>query len=501
MARRYYLTMLSVAGIVLVLATVSMSFAGYLHHLLDLLLGAGLMLVLLNLVGARIIFNPIARYLDTRTGFESARDRIPRLAGISAGWAFLVVSIHMFIQFFLHHARYLIGQPNSFDLLILPTLLIAVFGAFMGLFVYFLVGDFTARLREDIFNRFDVVIDPGSGHIRRKLTLAFVAVSAVPMTIFFLRFYHFGEFPHFQVLESTQLIEINLFGAAFLTITAIVFIGRNLTRPLTSLLAAMRRLGEGALQTRAPVTTDDEVGSLTVGFNAMAEQLERQAFLRETFGKFVPESIVTTVLEDRGVVRPQLREATILFTDIEGFTAICEKLEPQEIVAMLNEYFSLAAQPIRELGGVITQFQGDAMLVSFNLPVEDQDHAANAIRAALEIQRLVPARRFAHGIPLNTRIGINTGPVVGGTVGDGDRLGYTVHGDTVNLAARLEQLNKEYGSRILISQRTAELAGKDFEIKEVGRVSVRGHEQSVVIYEVPVLRQIEEHLSARPSEK
>ena len=248
----------------------------------------------------------------------------------------------------------------------------------------------------------------------------------------------------------------------------------------------MNRLSAGDMRTRAPVISDDEIGSLSVGFNAMAGELEDQAFIRETFGKFVPESIVATVLKDRGVIRPQLREATILFTDIEGFTAICEKLQPEEVVAMLNEYFTVAAEPIHESGGVITQFQGDAMLVSFNLPVEDSDHAANAVRAALGIQRITQTRRFVDGIALNTRIGINTGLIVGGTVGDGDRLGYTVHGDAVNLAARLEQLNKEYGSRILISHRTAELAGKRFAPKEVGRVSVRGHEQPILVYEVSI---------------
>ncbi|MDX1428628.1 MAG: adenylate/guanylate cyclase domain-containing protein, partial [Rhodothermales bacterium] len=111
-------------------------------------------------------------------------------------------------------------------------------------------------------------------------------------------------------------------------------------------------------------------------------------------------------------------------------------------------------------------------------------HASNAVRAAVGIQNIVRTRRFVNGIPLNTRIGINTGEVVGGLVGDGEHLDYTVHGDAVNLAARLEQLNKEYGSRILISERTATLAGGNFPLREVGRVAIRGHRESVRVYEV-----------------
>lgn len=478
--------MLSLAVVVLALATVSMSISGRLDHMPDVVLGTGLVLVALNLIGARIIFAPIARYLDGRGNFEIAQRRIHKLPMVSAGWAFLVVFVHMYLQFFFHHVRYVRNAPNLFELLIYPVTLLVIFGAFMGLFIYFFIGDYTARLREEIFHRHRMVIEPGAGRMLYKLTIAFFAVSIVPLSLFFYRMYFFDDFPHLQGLETAQVVQIDILGAAFLTGIAIVFTTRNLTRPVTTLLASMNRLSAGNMRTRTPVTSDDEIGSLSVGFNAMAEELEDQAFIRETFGKFVPESIVATVLKDRGAIRPQLREATILFTDIEGFTAICEKLQPEEVVAMLNEYFTVAAEPIHESGGVITQFQGDAMLVSFNLPAEDPDHAANAVRAALGIQRITQTRRFIDGIALNTRIGINTGLVVGGTVGDGDRLGYTIHGDAVNLAARLEQLNKEYGSRILISQRTVELAGKRFASKEVGRVSVRGHEQPILVYEVSV---------------
>ena len=123
------------------------------------------------------------------------------------------------------------------------------------------------------------------------------------------------------------------------------------------------------------------------------------------------------------------------------------------------------------------------MLASFNLPAADPEHARHAVEAALAIQARLAEVVFDGGIRLRTRVGISTGPVVGGTVGGGDRLGYTVHGDTVNLAARFEALNKELGSRVLISARTAELAGDAIALRDRGIVTVRGFREPLRVYE------------------
>jgi len=484
LARRYYLSMLSVPVVVLPLTTTSAMVSGHSHHLRDLVLGTAVILVVLNLIGAWMLFAPIARYLDGRVDIQAARPRLLGLTLSSAVWAAMLVVVFMGLQFFFHHVWYLRHVPDLFEMLVYPAILIVIFGVFVGLLVYFLVADFTARLREAIFSERRVVIEPGAGRVLHKLIIAFFAVSVVPMSLLVYRLYFFEDFPHLPGMDITRLIQVNIFAAILQVGMAVFFISRNLTRPVTTLLSSMNRLSAGDMKTRTPVISDDEIGSLSVGFNSMAEKLEEQGFIRETFGKFVPESIAATVLEDRGIVRPQLREASILFTDIEGFTAICEKLSPEKVITMLNEYFAAVAEPIHDAGGVITQFQGDAMLVSFNLPLEDPHHAASAVRAALEIQRITQTRRFVDDIVLKTRIGINTGVVVGGTVGDGDHLGYTVHGDVVNLAARLEQLNKDYGSYILVAQRTAQLAGDGFDFREVGKTSIRGHENAMLVYEV-----------------
>jgi adenylate cyclase len=204
--------------------------------------------------------------------------------------------------------------------------------------------------------------------------------------------------------------------------------------------------------------------------------------------RFVPEEVAQKVTQsEEGAITGtgELSVCTILFTDIEGFTAISETLAPEQLIEALNRYFSLVADPITRFGGVISQFQGDAILATFNLPRPDSDHASNAVSAALEIQSVLEGVEFADGIAFNTRVGINTGPVVGGLVGSGDRVGYTVHGDNVNLTARLEQLNKDFGTRIIVADSTlAVIPEGSFEFTDLGEVSVRGLNRPIRIYTV-----------------
>lgn len=204
--------------------------------------------------------------------------------------------------------------------------------------------------------------------------------------------------------------------------------------------------------------------------------------------RFVPSEVVKQVqtsVDELSAGQGELKETTILFTDLEGFTSLSEKLTPTDLINTLNEYFSAVVEPIEHYGGAVTQFQGDAILASFNQPRADEDHAANAVRAALKIQEILAQRTFGDGLNLRSRVGINSGVVVGGLVGTKDRLGYTVHGDDVNLAARLEQLNKEYGTSILVSQSTRDLAGGEgFGFRKIGQVQVRGRHSETTLYTV-----------------
>jgi len=208
----------------------------------------------------------------------------------------------------------------------------------------------------------------------------------------------------------------------------------------------------------------------------------------QDLARFVPAEVANLIkTSDDGVQvgSGEPREATVLFLDLEGFTTLSERLAPQDLVRTLNAFYAAVGEPIARYDGAINQFQGDAILATFNAPRLNPKHAANAIAAALEIQALLKTRTFGEGLTLRARIGINTGVVIHGLIGTPDRLGYTVIGDEVNIAARLEALNKEYGTSVIVSESTRDSAGPErFAFDLLDEARVRGRTTPTRIYKV-----------------
>lgn len=202
--------------------------------------------------------------------------------------------------------------------------------------------------------------------------------------------------------------------------------------------------------------------------------------ISEIFGKYVPKIIADALIADRGLLEPVEKTATIMFLDIAGFTSLSEAAGARRVVGILNAFFDHAAQVISARGGVVTQFQGDGILATFNLPVEDSRHAVNALLAAHAIIEAVRCREF-DGQSLSVRVGICTGEVIAGSVGGSGRQNYTVYGDTVNLASRLEALNKEHRTELLVDAPTVALIGS-VPFHPVGEISVRGFSAPVAVY-------------------
>ncbi len=270
-----------------------------------------------------------------------------------------------------------------------------------------------------------------------------------------------------------------------IAIVASVFIGQKVGRPIKAIAIAARSVENGDLQavTNLDESRIREINDANSAFNNMIDGLKERELIRETLGRFVPEEIASSLLDGGGKIKPKQVEATILFCDIESFTQLTESLGPSKIADVLNAYFSAMVEILEQYQGVVTQFQGDAILATFNVPINNPEHASNAIRAATEMLTHVRQNRFA-AQRLNIRIGINSGSVFAGSIGAEGRLNYTVHGDAVNLAARLEALNKKFKTRLLISENTARMT-TEFNFTQLSETAVRGQSQSIQLFTLP----------------
>ena len=220
--------------------------------------------------------------------------------------------------------------------------------------------------------------------------------------------------------------------------------------------------------------------------NTLKRQLEAErdrATVSSIFGRFVPPTIADAMIAGRGVLAPVERDATVLFADIAGFTAMAERVGAAGTVEIMNAYFDEMTQIVNAQNGIVTQFHGDAVVAIFNVPIEDPQHASHAVEAARAMLACVASRKFSEE-RIQIRIGINTGRLVAGNVGGGGRQSYTVYGDTVNVAARLESLCKEHGTPLLVSAATAN-AVHDLGLVNVGCINVRGRTEPVSLFGLP----------------
>ena len=283
--------------------------------------------------------------------------------------------------------------------------------------------------------------------------------------------------------EFRRLISMAVTGVLLVlgSILAAFILGRRAAAPMQRLADAALLVQENKLDDvkALPVGSVKELATAATAFNKMVEGLKERTKIRDLFGKYVPQNVATLLLSDDNTAQPQNAIATVFFLDLEKFSALSEKLEPADVVATMNSFFSDAVRIIEAEGGMVTQFQGDAILAVFNIPIPKDDHAAAAVRSGIAILDELKKRDYA-GHSLKCRIGINTGSLVAGAIGAEDRLSYTVYGDAVNVAARLEEMNKQHNTRILVSEETAKLA-ENFEFKAIGKCSIRGRSAPVEV--------------------
>jgi len=239
------------------------------------------------------------------------------------------------------------------------------------------------------------------------------------------------------------------FGYFFMVVAA-----DSVAEPVADVRGAMRRVAAGDLEVEVPVDDDGELGLLQAGFNHMAGGLRDRERLRELFGGYVGEEVARRALESGVSLEGEERDVSVLFVDIVGSTALAERRSPVEVVALLNLFFDAVVGAVDIEKGWVNKFEGDAALCVFGAPMEQADHAARALRAAVAMR---DALRVVAG--LDAGIGVSSGMAVAGNVGSARRYEYTVVGDPVNEAARLTDLAKSHPGRIVVSERTVDAAG------------------------------------------
>ena len=281
----------------------------------------------------------------------------------------------------------------------------------------------------------------------------------------------------------------------FVTNLCILIVGYSLTNhiittlsnPLDRIFHVVEEIKKGNFTSKVKITSNDEIGFLSSGINSMSRELKEKEFMKDTFGKIVDPRVRDLLLSKKLQLGGEERDASILFLDIRGFTSISESLEPLKLVELLNLFFSKMNDCIVPRNGFINKFIGDSILAVFGLPIPDENHAENAVKAAIHMQedlKILNLEFEKSGFPqLKIGIGVHSGKVIAGNIGTKTRMEYTVIGDTVNIASRIESLCKTYSAGILISEETAK-RNPGIKFRSIGDIEIRGREKKVEIFTI-----------------
>ena len=291
------------------------------------------------------------------------------------------------------------------------------------------------------------------------------------------------------LIPYLRLREIMLALFAFGLLVAVIsafLIARSLGRPIEALTRSVKRIDAGDYKKTITLKRNDELGTLSAAIKNMAQGLMERDQVRNLLGKVVSPEIASELLSKEIELGGEERGATILFSDIRGFTQLCEFQKPKDILTLLNRYLSSMSLVIEDNHGVIDKYIGDAIMALFGVPIDIKKNAERAVKAAIGmIESLdeLNSELNKEGInDIKIGIGINTGQIVAGNMGAPNRLNYTVLGDNVNLASRLESLTRYFGVPIIVSETTAKQC-KSIHFRELGIVQVKGKAESIKIFE------------------
>ena len=284
--------------------------------------------------------------------------------------------------------------------------------------------------------------------------------------------------------ERLSIIVITVFIILF-GIGIAVWLGLRFSRPIQNLVLATQEIGSGNYQHKIILARNDELGNLATAFNRMGDELWKNSLMQQSFGKYIGSEVLDMIMAnpESDWLKGHKNEATVMFTDIRGFTSYAEVKEPEEIVDALNEYFEIATQVILDHGGYVDKFIGDAVLGVFGVPVYHKEHAERAVRASLDMQKEFQKERGkGNNLLQSVGISINSGVVVSGNIGAQVKMEYTVIGDSVNVASRLNGLAGP--GEIIISKSVNENLGDMISVEELSEQYIKGKTEPIETFKL-----------------
>ena len=301
-----------------------------------------------------------------------------------------------------------------------------------------------------------------------------------------------SEAPEHLILEPARAIERNIFLAAFTMLSISIFVitlfSTTLTSPIERLVRLAGEIARGNFNIHATraVRSRDEVGELAFAFDHMAHGLRERDKVKNLLNKFHGSTIAEDLMQGEVATRGTRKDVAVFFSDIRGFTAFSESRTPEEVVNMLNEYFAVMVSIIAKSGGVVDKFIGDAIMAIWGAPKSTGDDAYACVKACLDMRmalEVLNEKRMARGeVPIMIGMGVHFGSAISGTIGSEDRLEYTVIGDSVNMAARIEASTKSFGTDLLISEELSKLVETRFVLELGGTVEVKGKSEGLKLF-------------------
>jgi adenylate cyclase len=330
--------------------------------------------------------------------------------------------------------------------------------------------------------------------IRVRLLVTFLLTSILPLLLtLMLDLSLKRRVPETLASVWVEFVRAQLFlvGITAVASTTMAFlVARFIHRPIQALRDGMAEVAAGDLAARVPVRSTDELGELNKHFNSMVEQLRLAAQARELFGRYVSPAVARQALERGGILDSSVVRATAMFVDLRGFTAMAQRAHVQDVVRVLNAFYATVERVCERESGVVTQFLGDGVVVVFGGPLRPaDDHARRAVRAAISVQWALMNHPALPGLGrLQAGIGICTGDMVAGNIRANERVVYTIVGDAVNQAARLQVKTRDVGAPILVTASTRDVLGESDGVwlRPCGALPLRGIDAPVEVFAVEI---------------